>query len=1252
MVTKGIINYPENKGELKNGKIKYFNKIKTNEENSAQIIFDNTSPEIVKQAKLFLSKKNMHGFATSLKGIYLQKGHNLVSKEYIKEGDDWILFVNFTNNNQTTTEETNIAITYISGIFYLTSNGIKKVFIVQRKFTANFGFIDLEQLNEYMLTQEDKTPYKIDNSNQEMFIVDAPTQLFAKDSTPYKDGNFIGVWISFGTFIKYDVINFSNLNIDGDEVSLIDNKIKKEDIFKKMLENKSAGLGSVIVDTEKLLSYLLKHAKETTFNLNKMKYDRVCIDDILYNLSKKGILGITYDEVDSIENMYLPIFDYTTAKVKDVVGEALLFIYKDEYLWINMSDDKKEMHFMSYKGNVYNFSNDTFKVTVYNNPVLTKLNKVNDENFLLFSGFSNLENNAVMDFYFDDTTEFFSSKDRKFSLEVNAFDDYYTSATKYSNSLYFDDKTLFKIYGNNKYHLITGLVYGNVNSVGDVVTKIKPNLNYRTFTDVKNKETYVCNQVIENYGYTSLNGGNNLTVNFFYEYIRRCLKTGNISLSEMERVFSYAIIGKSYFNGWLTFKNKKKQYITLKTETDKNYEFIYGSYAQKVKDFMESLISRSENGEKINVFEESKMLLKQYNSFLETLKNVHLTTLKHKISKTHKISDINSPRFLFNKVSDDLYVLNKPVDEICNHAVLNEKKIKDVVSEKDFKLFNNFFSPYIKTASVKTNKNIVSISPFLDNSDPIDVVSYIDFGITINEAFKTDIKYTKTKFKCFIKNEGKKIIDGAVYDIFAINHGFQMTIDFSGIEKDSEITNNKTLKNTKNEKTLLKQEIKQLNAENKNPFTKIHKNIEQSYSVEDNFVPVGDTILVAFASGKIMTSIGGDEWYQPFNTNNGLRISNLMYIDNIDTFESVIQNLILTDKQLLVTEKAIIHKEDIVDVNQIKIEHMNYNIDTQEVFVKFHFVDIYGVIDDILYSPKTPITKVIKVDVDFDKVIESKRVIYVEPTIEYKTVFPIDKRNKYADASGIINHENCFSFYHQIPIAFSLNDMDYILASKEEAINSGARMFFNLRDKEYKLNDIFNNYNIEIVNGLYKDGEGIFPKDNEEIFIKIIPNKDDLVRFLKSDEIFLVSSYDASAYEIGIAYNTSDTFEPINSAIIHENQIIQYWISVNNEKIHNSVPFIEKKHQTNTFGLMNLKNNLKIVSGKNLIPLSSKETYIDGLDRKTDLCFYIKSKHPIYSMYSGKFDFIIKTLNKKEMHKIEVQNLHRITEYPELFFKK
>jgi hypothetical protein len=1253
MVTKGIISYNDN--YINNTeKIKCYNNIKTNK--NIDVVFNSSSPDIIKQASLFLNKSRMKGFATALPGVFIQKEYNLLSKEYIKSGNNWILFIKIMNCNSTATKEDSMAIAYIDNTYYMTSSGINKVFIIQDKFTFNAGFIELDKLNKHIQQQPDKKPYVVDSNINEMYIVDPPAQLFAKDTTLHKDEHFIGVWLSFGAFIKYDLIDFSNLNIDGDLLSIVEEKLSDTDKFKKILENKSAGLGSVMVDTEKLLHYLLKEAKNMTFSLNKMKSDKICVDDVLYNLQNKGVLGISYEEVKTIKDMYLPVFDYTTANTTNVVGNAVCFIYMDEYIWVIMPKDKDEIYFMSYKGNIYTFENNdkNYKVEVYNNPVLSKLNKIKEDNFLLFGGFSNLQENAVIDFYFDDKTEFLQTNNKKISIDINAFNDYYSSVTKQPNNLFMDKTTLYRAYGNNKYHITTGLLYGDKGSDG-LLLKTNIDIKYRTITDIENKHTYICHKVVENNGYIK----SNIVLaplKTFTDYVLNIKKTGRVDAQEIKNIVSKSFVVTGYFNGWATFKDKNNNYTSLQTETDKLYEFIYVDYYPELKKSGKALLNKIINGEKINEIAEANVMYQNYVSYMTSIKKTYQAAISNKIAKTHKISYAKTKRFVFEKVSDDIYILDKPKNEICNHAVLNEKTINNMTNYTEY-LINDFYSPYILEAKVKKNKNIISIYPETDNSDPIDVVSYPEFGITINEVTKIDVKYTKLEYKCFIRNSGNRTLDdNNVYNLFEISHGFNLSVDIAAIQKDNThiMKKQEELSKAEHEKSILKKEIKELDSQNKNVFTKLSKKIEQSYSVDDNFVPVSETILIAYTNGKMLVSIGGDEWFEPYFTNNGLRLSSMLYIDNIDVFEKVIQNLILSNKELVVTNKSIIHKEDMVNVNQIKVEHIEFNIDTSKVYIKFHLADVYCVIDDVLYKPKQTIVKVIDVDVDFDTIVNGKRIIYIDPVITYKTVFPLNKDNIFKDASEVINHDMCFTFSHKIPILFSYKEIDnYQFTNIDEAIESGVKMQFNLRNKDTGTNDIFGNYKLEIVNGIYKEGVGVEPDKTGEVFIKIIPNEDFLTRFITNNEILLVSTNKDYAYEIGIAYSTSDIFEPLYSVIFKEEVLSYVWYSeMDNKYLYNNVPYIATKHSTNTFGLISLDKTIKPYVENKIISVSGHYVDVENVLRKTDLCFYIKSKSAIYSIYSGEYSFMLLNSNKsKKLNKEEVKSICSLSEYPEFLIK-
>ena len=501
MIKKGIVDYPSYKGITEQGKIEFFKKIKDDKLDAISVIFKDTSPQVVQQAALFISKYNQTGTTTSIPGVIRADHYAHYSSEYIKEGEDWIIYLNFKVDMKQGVEFTKLnrfirfAVANIEGVNYLAYEGCNKVFIISQSFAGSFGYLDLDKLNKFMSERPDKSPYRLSNISEEAYLADAPAQLFGKDTTYYRDGENFGFWMSFGTLVKFDEIDFNNMNIDGTPVSLVDTSLTRKDKFKRMLTAKSAGYACVLFDQKSMLSYLLKQAKEYILGAKKEDLNRVCLEDLLKNVSEKGILGIVYQKVETYKEMYLPAFDYTKAAVKDIVGPAICFIYDDEYIWMHYDKDNKEIDFLSYKGDMYHFDGDEVSVTIAPEATLSKVNKVNPDNFVLFTGFKNLEENNVLDIYFDSGKQTIQSRNSKFAIDINAFDDYYQQSISSFNSNFNQPNEIVKTFGTNKYAFVTGLVHYNtlefINRKRQVSElEVKTMASYSSIIDVAEKKVY------------------------------------------------------------------------------------------------------------------------------------------------------------------------------------------------------------------------------------------------------------------------------------------------------------------------------------------------------------------------------------------------------------------------------------------------------------------------------------------------------------------------------------------------------------------------------------------------------------------------------------------------------------------------------------------------------------------------------------------------------------------------------------------
>ena len=1075
MVNKGHISFPDYNGKLENDKIAFFKKIKTKDVDTVSIIYEDTAPDIVKQAALFLNKSKQSGFRMALEGLYLVSHKSVISKEYIKDGKDWVLYVELTTKEKQGLEYTLIgdsdfrfAIGQLNGVNYVAFEGAKKVFVIQDKFSASFGYINMEELSNYITSLPDKDMYQLDNMDHEAYLLDAPAQLFAHDNVFYRDGDFIGMWISFGTLLKYDLQNLNNVNIDGVPVSIVDARLSTDKKFRKILENKAAGYASLIVDIDSMLTYLMKYSKQYILDKRKMDGTKICTDSVLYNLQEKGILGVTYEEIYSIKEMYIPAFDYTTASVKEIIDSAIVFVYGDEYIWMNYSEEDKEIRFITYKGQVHTFEGSNISVTVYNDIVLTRINKVNDDDFILFTGFSNLENNSVLDFYFDDTTEVMG-KNSKFAIDVTAFDDFYKDKTASYNAVYRKDNELIKTYGNNKYAFETGLVHYEhtvIKRKKFAILAIETDFNFKSVVDAVSKKAYLNKPVMNNFGGVGFSKFSP-NANTFAKYLSDMVYPENIETDPVtgeKKYFpidalDYVVRLALYSNGWITFKDTNEdKYVSLFAERDIYTDFVFGSYIAEAKKTAKMLKAQKDQGMDVDIMKAARELYISFQIMFKTIVEFKANEMMQSISKKVRICS-DKYRYEFYKKSDNIYVNNVPTSEVANHAVLFENTFMEKAQNLiEFREDVGFRSPYIKLATMSLDEEAVSMDIKEDLTGNDIAILFPDVGVTIKQSFETEgNEFMDIEYEVIFDNLGIRSIDGQDMHIYNIRYGSKNTIRQDKIaEAAKQIDEKYNISGLKTEKQAAEEEYKELKNKIYDPYLNPDvKGKKYTQSELENFFEFGVPALIAYAQGKILVSIDGSDWYEPYFTDNGLRLNTNIYVSNIDAFELILQNMSITDYTFQYY-KGFQKEVDFVDLQQVKLEHISFDKEFANAYIEFKFKDVACVYNGILYQPGELVQTVVSIDKDYDKIVEVnienadgdsvtelRRNVYVEPLISYKTIYPLDTKNKITEADEILNHENCFTVEHNIPIALTLDNDNYLYETKENALEDGAKMFFN-----------------------------------------------------------------------------------------------------------------------------------------------------------------------------------------------------------------
>ena len=1068
MIVKGIIDY-QDFSSVEKSKIDFFKKIKSSKLNAISVAFSDTSPDIVKQAALFVHRISRASYQTAIDGVYRADNYVLLSYEYLKQDDNYILYLEFKVDKKQGVEFTKLdedirfAIARIDGVNYLAYEKSEKVFIISTAFSGSFGYIDLEKLNRWMDKKEDKMPYQLSNLKCAAYLADNPYQLFQKDTVFYRDGENFGFWISFGSLFKVDSINFNNINIDGIPVSLVDIKLPSNLLFKGLLRAKSKGYIGLILDEEKMLSYLLKEAKSYILASKKQDLNKVCIEDLLKNVKEKGLLGIVYEEVKSLKELYIPAFDYTTASVKDVVSKGLLFIYEDEYLYMVFNSD--ELVFFTYKGDIYSFSDGKIKVTVYPQPALSKVNKVNDEGFVLFTGFKNLEVNNLLDVYFDDGSAILNSKNSKYAIDVKAFDSYYKEATSSFNGLFYDENELIRTYGTNKYAFTTGLIHYEEtikNGMKAYELKVSTMPSISSIIDTYKKRAHLNTLMLSNYGYVSQSIWKAPAINFetFVKVIANEIASYPIKDSDkIETDMFKAISVMTLFrNGYFTFKDaKENKFITLFAETDKYRDFIMFDFFEEAKkiatDEINQIIQKKPLT-KSDIKTISAMIEAEYDSYFNSMTKEQYHSIISTINKKVKVSS-SKERFEFEKVSDNIYVNNRPSTEICNHALLFEdsfyKALKPYYEDTPVKSIK---SEYIMLANLKIDERGYYIKALKDLSDKTHLYLYKDIGlVAAYMPQKPKDSFIELQPKLIARYLGKKSLKDETYDLFLLQPIYKLEIDFSELEsKTKELFKAPNIKGAKSELAYyeeLKEEAikREVDKRYKELYSKKMEDEELKNAISNSAIPVGMEVYLLYKEGKVLVSIGGEEFYEPFVTDNGLRLNLNLYVKDIDMFEVALKNMILSDVMEFVYEAEEI-EEDIVDLQQVKVHDIFIDKDLKKGVILFEFKDIQAVVNGILYSKGELISYQFDLDVDVDFIKDNKRIVFLDIVVEYTTIYPIDTKEQYSSAEEILNNENAFLIQHHIPITLALESDSYIYSTKSEAISDGIISFVNFTKGE------------------------------------------------------------------------------------------------------------------------------------------------------------------------------------------------------------
>ena len=1072
-------------------------------EQVGNIHVDEKIPPMMKNISLYLENKVGDIFLkTKFSGIYRTSSYNIMIKEYVKfDNNNWVIYIDtynipeFKDNKvvdlnieNSFAEIDKFVIGCVDGQIMLAPSKSERVISLTDNFITKKLKIDIEELRNFMLTKDKRNGYTTDTYKENVYLIDSPSPLFGNDTVMYRDSNFVGMWISFGTLLKFDLKNLNVFNIDGVKVGAIDLESLSPQINAlKLLSNSAYGYASILFNKKTLLGSIMRYSRKYVYEKNMEDGTRICVDNLLKTVQEKGILGLLYEEFTVLGNYPLMVYNEDTVSVSKKLGNILKFSYKNEYIYMLLDVKSNKMYFMSYAGRIEDYTNSKFEynVKIMNDMWLTKTNDVNGEGFVLFTGFPNLQHNKVIDIYFDKTVDSFSSLDKNFTIDVNDFDGfYYDNISKPMENSYKKNIDLIHAYGNNPFPLVSGLLsYAPSRKKGYLQLETIAEPMISTVVDPKNKSAFLMVPSIKTNSMKEEDMTPLRVKGFISSYLQRWEKDkSSVSkwIDEAEAgSYLYQITMAYYSNGWTLLKTDDDTYTCLKLNPVK-VEYVYsGAIEQACLKASKSIISFMKNiSSSLSKKERDKQLSKKIASEIagvtskiqtqyRSIKTTFVQEIMYKSNSVVSVADFRTPRFEFNRFLDskNQFINNEPTGPILNHSILFEDTFKVVFEKMRKEYFGNLgldnidveaYCPYITNMNFHKSDNVTHLNVKSDISNSIEVLKNDTIGVgvfgdTITKDAKITIGDTKLTIdeaygKSFnILYLGIKKLDGTDMNIYKITVTTKMTdtakkayfkkfSDFNNmISKKSSFDFNKV----------------------KDAVFKKNKINDDSMELDLPETPSSQPLYIANFDSKLMVSLDNENYMNAPLGGDGIEISSRIKIYDKSLFLSELRNLI--NSQVNKTSFSLFYTgahntDDIysVGVRDVWINHKNIIEDGKVNVIAKLFVDNGQIVlqDDknLIYSEGDEF--IVEREVDIKGFIDNsndKIKVLVNFSAIYYTNIPCSNA-KYDTAQELLIQDDAYKVTLGLPIALSIPRGDYIFVDKSEATSKGVDGWFNFTE--------------------------------------------------------------------------------------------------------------------------------------------------------------------------------------------------------------
>jgi len=1069
---------------------------------------DDSIAPALKNISLYLGKDESSTYSeTEFAGIYRSTSASVSIKEYFKYDDsNWIVFVHVGTIPETNGDAvvdlnienpfasiTEFAIGMADGVNIIAPRGSERVISMQSDLLTKYIKVSFSKLNAHMAEKQPTNGYKVDQFNDGVYLLDSPAPLFGKDTVEYRDSDYVGLWISFGTLLKFDLTNLNVFNIDGVKVGAVDINTKAKDInILKMATNVAYGYATILFSKEELLRQLMLFSKKYVYQTNMQDETRICVDNILETLQEKGVLGLLYEDFDVIESYPMIAYDEHEVRVIRHLGNALRFKYKNEYIYMVLDLQANKMYFMSYAGRILTYNNEKYGYNIKVKPdmMLSKVNDITPERFVLFTGFPNLQHNKVLDFYFDNTQESFSSLDKSFAIDVKEFDGFYEEHIQQPSEYSYRKRTdLIESYGNNLMPLATGMLsyrflerrkYTNYYALDAQSEPV-----FGTLIDVEDKVLYMMHPMLATQALDMKSLSPVRIREFLQNYFARYLQTGTEDTTKwVEEVeyggYMYSFVAAFYSNGWYIVKDSSDKYKVLQTTPTKIQYRYEGDIAplclSKAKEIMQQVEVMIENGEtsnRVNEFIRDEIANKEneisaeLSARIRQIESGYYSRIMTKSTRSAYVVNPDSPRFEFNKFegSDDIYVNNPPTGEVCNHALLYEDTLSTI------------FQQYRDVLAERFGLSLMSgiaVSPFIRSMNVRDVGGRLYIDVKSDVAASVPIVYSrelglKSAFEMFgkkgvIEVGGQTFVPEDAYDVFAdaVYLG-EKDIDGETLSNFRVLLSLKMSKELENayENGFINAR-KEMASQFGVDYDEIKQKAIEKYADTDSFgtlelpkIPAATPVFVAYSDSKIMVSIDGITYFNAPVGTNGIELTNSMWISSKRAFISSLQAIVNAGKNHgeFVLEPTDEHdKEDLftVGVDSITIDYSNFVEQSNVSVVCKMTVDNGDIVLadnlDILYKEGDSFVVEKTVDVDgFTRIDDDTVCILVNIPVEYYV--PVNKSDyQYSFAEELLNDETTYLAKLNIPVFASVKYGKYAFVDKQEAIDAGIVGWFDFEE--------------------------------------------------------------------------------------------------------------------------------------------------------------------------------------------------------------